>query len=147
MEEFIFDVPGKGQTLHAFLLISMGEREKGMAILKQFIAHTETSLRGQQRMQNLKMRKQLKQAQEVFNVVQLNKAQFFNNVRMKHEHTARVTNLQFSENSQFMTTTCKESCKVWKVITNLLGTIITIPAALDAEHKEESVAPLACVNN
>jgi hypothetical protein len=27
MEEFVFSVPGKGQTLQAFLLISMGERE------------------------------------------------------------------------------------------------------------------------
>ena len=34
MSEFVFSVPGKGKTLHAYLLISMGEREQGMAILK-----------------------------------------------------------------------------------------------------------------
>ena len=27
MEEFVFSVPGKGETLQAYLLISMGERE------------------------------------------------------------------------------------------------------------------------
>ena len=41
MEEFIFGVKGKGKTLHAYLLISMGEREQGMQILKQFIAETD----------------------------------------------------------------------------------------------------------
>jgi len=44
MEEFIFSVPSKGETLHAYLLISMGEREKGMAILKAFIAKNESSV-------------------------------------------------------------------------------------------------------
>ena len=44
LEEFVFKVPGKGETLEAYLLISMGEREKGMAILKKFISSTEQSL-------------------------------------------------------------------------------------------------------
>ncbi len=44
MDEFIFSVRGKGETLHAYLLISMGEREEGMSLLKQFIATTEASL-------------------------------------------------------------------------------------------------------
>ena len=43
MEEFVFSVPGKGETLHAYLLICMGEREQGMSILKKFIALTEAA--------------------------------------------------------------------------------------------------------
>lgn len=42
MEEFVFGVKGKGETLHGFLLISMGEREQGMSILKQYIAKIES---------------------------------------------------------------------------------------------------------
>ena len=72
MDEFVFSVPGKGETLNAYLLIAMGERDEGMAILKQYISTTEAELKTNARMQNLKVRKQLKQAQEVFNVVQLN---------------------------------------------------------------------------
>ena len=34
MDEFVFSVPGKGETLNAYLLIAMGERDEGMAILK-----------------------------------------------------------------------------------------------------------------
>lgn len=82
MSEFIFSVPGKGQTLNGYLLISCGEREQGMTILKNYIAETEAQLQGQNRLQNLKVRRQLKQAQEVFNVVQLNKNQFFNNLKV-----------------------------------------------------------------
>ena len=54
MDEFVFSVQGKGETLHAYLLISMGEREQGMQILKKFIASTEASMQGQNRLQNLK---------------------------------------------------------------------------------------------
>jgi uncharacterized small protein (DUF1192 family) len=49
MEEFVFSVKGKGETLNAYLLISMGEREPGMSLLKQFIARTEASLANQSR--------------------------------------------------------------------------------------------------
>ena len=30
MEQFVFTVPGKGETLRAYLLIAMGWREEGM---------------------------------------------------------------------------------------------------------------------
>ena len=49
LSEFVFDVPGKGQTLHAFLLISMGEREAGMAILKAFKDSAEKQLKNANR--------------------------------------------------------------------------------------------------
>ena len=147
MEEFVFSVPGKGQTLQAFLLISMGEREQGMAILKQFIAATEISLKNTNRLQSLKVRKQLKQAHEVFNVVQLNKNQFFNNVNFKHDHESRVHHLSFADNSSFLVSICTQDCRIWKVLNNLLGCVITIPATLDEEHKEERVLPMAVVNN
>ena len=62
LEEFVFKVPGKGETLKAYLLISIGEREKGVAILKKFIQETEQSLQNANRLQNLKVRRQLKQA-------------------------------------------------------------------------------------
>ena len=66
MQEFVFSVPGKGETLHAYLLISMGEREQGMSILKKYIAQTEYNMQqGSNSLQNLKQRKQLKQAQDV----------------------------------------------------------------------------------
>ena len=93
MDEFVFSVPGKGETLNAYLLIAMGERDEGMAILKQYISTTEAELKTNARMQNLKVRKQLKQAQEVFNVVQLNQSQFFNNMTFKHEHELGVTDM------------------------------------------------------
>jgi len=44
MQEFVFSVPGKGETLHAYLLIAMGEREQGMNILKKYIATTEYNM-------------------------------------------------------------------------------------------------------
>lgn len=62
MQEFVFSVPGKGETLHAYLLICMGERVEGVGILKKFIAKTEASLKVQRKVGNLKVTKQLKQA-------------------------------------------------------------------------------------
>ena len=50
MSEFVFGVTGKGEILHGFLLISMGEREEGMGILKKFIAAMENALRGKGRL-------------------------------------------------------------------------------------------------
>lgn len=147
LEEFVFGVKGKGETLHGFLLISMGEREQGMNILKQYISRTEAHLKNTNRLQNLKERKQLKSAQEVFNVVQLNKNQFFNNVVSKHEHTGRITSLLFSDNSNFFVTICSEMCRVWRIVGNLLGGVLTIPANIDAEYKEEGVKPIAAIDN
>lgn len=147
MEEFVFGVKGKGETLHGFLLIAMGEREKGMSILKQYIGKTESQVKSTNRLQNLKERKLLKKAQEVFNVVQLNKSQFFNNVSNKHEHTGRITNVQFSDNSSFFTTICGDICRVWRMAGNLIGAQCTIPAKLDEEHIEESAKPIAVVDN
>ena len=57
MEEFVFSVPGKGETLQAYLLISMGEREKGVEILKNYIAQTEQGMLASSGLQNLKQRK------------------------------------------------------------------------------------------
>ena len=99
------------------------------------------------RLQNLKTRKQLKQAQEVFNVVQLNKLQFFNNVRIKHEHLSRITDLSFAENSKYMVTISNDMCKVWKVVNNLMGKVIEIPGNIDDEFKEDIVAPVAAIDN
>jgi len=50
MDEFVFSKPGKGETLHAYLLISMGEREQGQAILKQFIASSEAAIKSKNRL-------------------------------------------------------------------------------------------------
>jgi len=50
LSEFVFNVEGKGQTLQAFLLISMGEREQGMSILKQYIQETEACLKNSNRL-------------------------------------------------------------------------------------------------
>ena len=147
MDEFVFSVPAKGETLHAYLLISMGEREQGMQILKKFIASTEASMQGPNRLQNLKQRRQLKQAQEVFNVVQLNKAQFFNNSKVKHEHQKRITSLQYSQNGAFMTSISHDVCKVWRIVNNLMGTHCVIPGNLDSDTTEETVAPVATVSD
>ena len=95
----------------------------------------------------MKLWKQFVLAKEVFNAVQLNKSQFYNNVSVKHDHPERVTDLQFSESSRYMISIDVTVCKVWKVVHNLLGCIIKIPASLDAEHKEEKVAPLCAVDN
>ena len=147
MEEFVFSVPGKGETLHAYLLICMGEKEQGMQILKSFIAQTEVAVKGGGRVKNLKVTKQLKQAKEVYDVVQLNKLQFFNNLRIKHEHQDRITSLSLAENSHFMVTVSPEQTKVWKVVHNMVGAIVSIPGNLEDEHREEKVPPLAIVNN
>ena len=50
LSEFVFNVEGKGQTLQAFLLISMGEREQGMSILKHYIQETEACLKNSNRL-------------------------------------------------------------------------------------------------
>ena len=50
LSEFVFNVEDKGQTLQAFLLISMGEREQGMSILKQYIQETEACLKNSNRL-------------------------------------------------------------------------------------------------
>ena len=50
LSEFVFNVEGKGQTLQAFLIISMGEREQGMSILKQYIQETEACLKNSNRL-------------------------------------------------------------------------------------------------
>ena len=45
MEQFVFTVPGKGETLRAYLLIAMGWREEGMRKLTEFIANNEAGLK------------------------------------------------------------------------------------------------------
>ena len=46
-----------------------------------------------------------------------------------------------------MTTIRSDVTKIWKVVHNLLGTIITIPGTMDDDNKQDGVHPLACVNN
>lgn len=60
MESYVFTVPGKGETLRAYLLIAMGWREEGMEELTQFIANNEAGLKLETRLQNLKKNKVLK---------------------------------------------------------------------------------------
>lgn len=98
LDEFVFSVPGKGETLHAYLLISMGEREKGKEILKSFIARAQEALEGGGRLKNLKLKNQLARAKEVFDVLSLTgrtdknniKSEFPNNLSQKHEHVERI---------------------------------------------------------
>lgn len=35
LSQFVFDVSGKGEALHAYLLLATGEREKGLTMLKE----------------------------------------------------------------------------------------------------------------
>ena len=77
----------------------------------------------------------------------LNKAQFFNNAKVKHEHGQRITNLQYSDNSQFIVTISNDLCKVWKIVQNLLGVVVSIPGDLEPELTEENVLPVAAINN
>lgn len=46
-----------------------------------------------------------------------------------------------------MVTCSPELTKIWKVVHNLIGIIVTIPGNIEDEHKEEKVHPLVCVNN
>ena len=46
-----------------------------------------------------------------------------------------------------MVTISPDLTKIWKVVHNLLGNIVSIPGDLVNEFKEDNVAPLACVNN
>lgn len=77
----------------------------------------------------------------------LNKAQFFNNVKIKHEHGQRITNLNFSDNSNYMVTISNDMTKIWKIVSNLLGVVVTIESSHDVEHKDENALPLACIDN
>lgn len=77
----------------------------------------------------------------------LNKAQFFNNAKVKHEHAQRISNLQFSDNSQFIVTISNDLCKVWKIVQNLLGVACSIPGNLEPDLVEEGVLPVAAINN
>ena len=45
MEQYVFTVAGKGETLRAYLLIAMGWREEGVDVLTQFIANNEAGLK------------------------------------------------------------------------------------------------------
>ena len=47
---FVFEVPGKGTTMQAYLEIATGEREAGMKILKEYIDTTKEGLTGQARL-------------------------------------------------------------------------------------------------
>ena len=40
-----------------------------------------------------------------------------------------------------------DMCKVWKIVNNLMGTVTVIPGSQDNEHKEDSVLPVATVDN
>ena len=44
--QFVFQVPGKGECLEAYIKIAIGEREAGLELLKEFITKTETSMSG-----------------------------------------------------------------------------------------------------
>ena len=57
MEEYVFTVEGKGETLRAYLQIAMGWREEGMELLTQFITKNESNLKLETRLQNLKKNK------------------------------------------------------------------------------------------
>ena len=58
-----------------------------------------------------------------------------------------VSSITFSDNSNFLVTICNDMCRLWRVMGNLMGGLCTIPANLDAEHKEDSVKPLAITDN
>lgn len=80
-------------------------------------------------------------------MVQLNKAQFYNNVSFPHEHGERISDLQFSDNSAFLITISPDVVKIWKMVHNLLSMIVKIPGDVDKDHEEDKAMPLAAVNN
>lgn len=154
LDEFVFSVPGKGETLHAYLLISMGEREQGKEILKSFIARAQEALEGGGRLKNLKLKNQLARAKEVFDVLSLTgrsdknnvKSEFPNNLAQKHEHVERITCMKFSEDGTYLVTISTDMTKVIGV-GGAIGVRVRIPGNLEDEFKEDKVAPVACVNN
>ena len=46
----VFTVEGKGETLEAYLLIVMGQRDEGMEKLSQYIASNEAILKKESRL-------------------------------------------------------------------------------------------------
>lgn len=147
LSEFVFSVPGKGQTLHAYLLICCGEREQGIVKLKDFIAEAKETISQQRRLQNLKIKKQLEQAEEVFDAVQLNKTAFFNNMRIKHGHKERVSHISFSPDSAFMTTIDKGETKLWRIVQSILANTCSIPASAELDKTDENASPVAAVDS
>ena len=79
--------------------------------------------------------------------MQLNKAQFFNNCKVKHEHDKRITCLQYSQNGLFMISISPDKCKIWRIVNNLMGTHCVIPGTEDADVIEDNVAPVATVSD
>ena len=147
MEEFVFTVEGKGETMRAYLLIAMGWREEGMEMLSQFIAKNEASLKLETRLQNLKKNKVLKQAQNVFDVIQNNRVLFTQNGSVKHEHDERITNLQFSDTGEFIISASSDVSQVWRLVQNRLTKIIDIPGSTNNENREPNVSTLATLNS
>ena len=142
---FVFDVPGKGKTLEAYLQIAIGEREAGLEILKEYIKVTKEGLTGQARLQNLKLQKSLKDAEDVFEEVQTKRELFPQNARISHNHKGQIRHVNFSTNSNYMTTICEKESMVWKVKESVMGCVVNSPHRKEAESEDGVSKPLAAV--
>ena len=94
----------------------------------------------------MKKNKVLKQAQDVFDVIQLNRVQFQQNSSVKHDHRNSITDLQFSEGGDYFISASSDVCKVWKFTQNRLTKIIDIPGSTNDENREQNVNTLAALN-
>ena len=147
LNQFVFSVPGKGETLEAYLLIATGEREAGMEKLKNYIAETREGLTEQQRTKFLKLSRQLKAAEDVQAAVQLEKNLFPQNGKIQHNHKKQVRHIKFSHNSNYMTSICDGETKVWKVAVSVMGCVVTSTYKKESGQVDGISKPIATVSN
>ena len=86
LEERIFDVAHKGQTLKAYLEIATGERERGLQSLHAYITGFKKEKANKGKVIDIKSEKSLKTAEQVEQMVALDKETFPQNTKLKPHH-------------------------------------------------------------
>lgn len=105
-----------------------------MQILKEFIDRCAGEIKINPKLCNLKSKREMQEAEEVYNEVQLDKATFPNNLRIKHNHKGQIDHVSYSTSGSYFISICSDSTKVWKVVNSIYGCYVTIPSESDKVH-------------
>ena len=102
----------------------------------------------EQRLVNLKVKKQLEVAETILTAVQTEREKFMQNYNMVHKHTGEVATLGISGNSEYLTSIAPNETNVWLIKNGMVQILVSIPRDEEPGNGfTAGVRPLACIDN
>lgn len=103
----------------------------------------------EQRLVNLKSKKQLAVSEEILTSVQTEREKFIQNYSIPHKHSnGEVKSLGISGNSEYLTSIAADETILWLIKNGMVQMLVTIPREEEPGNgMTAGVRPLACIDN